>query len=238
MFKTKNYLKRSATIMLLVLFIILCSTNSFATLIYAGGPTNDNFNQFDALMYAYDYTETPNPAYKYYSDGGDCTNFASQVLYAAGMPMKGSVGYIDYANWYYNNPNIITQVSNSWINAEVFKKYWAQDLSGVGARNGYALYTYSLDEAINSRSTIINSVATGCIIQLVKNGESYHSMIVNTAFMMDNGLPDLEISQHSTDKFSFLFETLNSLRNGPASSRPDSIAVIKPYDTFYWMEGE
>lgn len=41
----------------------------------------------NAINYAADYARTSNPRYKDYSDdGGDCTNFVSQVLFAGGIP--------------------------------------------------------------------------------------------------------------------------------------------------------
>ena len=51
-----------------------------------GRSHNDiNYSRAKAVAYARKYWSDPNPAYPYYSKRGDCTNFASQIMYEAGV---------------------------------------------------------------------------------------------------------------------------------------------------------
>ncbi|MFD1477589.1 amidase domain-containing protein [Lacticaseibacillus jixianensis] len=59
--------------------------------------------------------------------GGDCTNFASQILLAGGADME----YPD-SGWYYYNA---VAYSPTWINAGLFADYWA----GRAVRTGQSL---------------------------------------------------------------------------------------------------
>ena len=58
---------------------------------------SSNFNVTEACAYAETFALNPNPNYKYFEDiGGDCTNFASQILYAGGI--KQTKAWIPYTN--------------------------------------------------------------------------------------------------------------------------------------------
>ncbi len=77
-------------------------------------PTGTRLSQMPnvsaASTYAIRYANNPNPAYNYYTQGGDCANFASQIARAGGM--------ITVANWRpYNGP---------WINAHMFGAKWGK----------------------------------------------------------------------------------------------------------------
>ena len=56
------------------------------------------YNRKKAVAYAHKHAFHPNPAFYDFSDlGGDCTNFASQCLYAGG----GVMNYKPVFGWYY-----------------------------------------------------------------------------------------------------------------------------------------
>jgi len=60
------------------------------------------YNRKKAVEYAVLWALSRNPLYYDYSEiGGDCTNFASQVLYAG----YGAMNYKPVYGWYYINPN-------------------------------------------------------------------------------------------------------------------------------------
>lgn len=60
------------------------------------------YNRQKALEYASDWALSRNPEFYDYSQiGGDCTNFASQVLFAG----YGQMNYKPVYGWYYINPN-------------------------------------------------------------------------------------------------------------------------------------
>lgn len=70
------------------------------------------YNIPGAVSYARQWAWSPNPAYRNFdSVGGNCTNFASQILLAGGDGMNSA--------WYYNNSG----QSLTWINANAFSNY-------------------------------------------------------------------------------------------------------------------
>ena len=193
--------------------LIMTPTNSFAGLIYNDGPVNYEFDAVYAYTYMYYYTTTPNSNYAYYTDGGDCTNFASQVLAYAGMDQFGSFQYLDYHYWYYNNPNIITQVSRTWTYAPMFRKYFAVDDNGEGAKRAYKYYKFTPQQALDNWQLIWDNSYSGCIYQLIdSDGNPYHTMLCNAA-MVGNTQTEIQTAQHSQDQFGDLRTTLTSLAN-------------------------
>ncbi len=73
-----------------------------------------------------------NPNYIFISDGGDCTNFASQCLYAGGLPMTSYVGeennngYVDTdTRWFYfsNNTSSGYSIATSWVRVKELYNY-------------------------------------------------------------------------------------------------------------------
>ena len=60
------------------------------------------YDRGKAVEYAHRWAFSRNPDFYDFSDiGGDCTNFASQVLYAG----YGEMNYRPVLGWYYNNIN-------------------------------------------------------------------------------------------------------------------------------------
>lgn len=60
------------------------------------------YNRKVAYHYAKTWATSRNPKYYNFNHiGGDCTNFASQVLIAGGCKMN----YDRWTGWYYNNVN-------------------------------------------------------------------------------------------------------------------------------------
>lgn len=196
-------------------------------LIFSNGHPNYEFDAVLAYDYIYHYTTTPNPAYKYYTEGGDCTNFASQVLHYSGIPKNGSVGYLDYNNWYYNNPDIPTQVSRTWTYAPMFRKYFAVDNNGEGAKRAYAYFEFSPQEALDNWRLIWDNSYSGCIYQLMNsNGEPYHSMLCSGA-MAGTTQTVIETAQHTSDRFGDLREILNNLKIQEPNSKISFIIIKK-----------
>ena len=75
---------------------------------------NIEYNRQDAVNYANRWALSRNPAYYDYSNiGGDCTNFASQVLYAG----TGVMNYNSENGWYYIDAN---NKSPSWTGVNFF----------------------------------------------------------------------------------------------------------------------
>jgi len=76
-----------------------------------------NYNRDKAVLYAHKWAYKRNPKYYNFDAlGGDCTNFASQVLFSGGLPMNYRVIF----GWYYTNLNNRTP---SWSGVEFLYKF-------------------------------------------------------------------------------------------------------------------
>nr|WP_081254143.1 amidase domain-containing protein [Bacillus wiedmannii] len=94
-----------------------------------------------AVNYALQWALSRNPAYDDRSGaGGDCTNFVSQALYAGGMrmDMPGEIShlspYVTDGGWFSKRIDLSVpsyRVSSSWINVEMFYRYWTPRSTNV-----------------------------------------------------------------------------------------------------------
>ena len=74
-----------------------------------------------AVAYAHRWAFQRNPAFYDYEDiGGDCTNFASQCLYAG----SGVMDFTPDFGWYYLNAN---DKAPAWTGVEYFYRYLTRD---------------------------------------------------------------------------------------------------------------
>lgn len=84
-----------------------------------------SFSVGEAVSYAYKYAPNPNTSSYRYFPKGDCTNFASQVLYAGGMKQIPTTS--NNRGWWHKSRKIRGKTchyhSTSWINANTFAKY-------------------------------------------------------------------------------------------------------------------
>ena len=75
------------------------------------------YNRRSAVAYAHRWAFRRNPEYYDYEDiGGDCTNFASQCLYAG----SGVMDFTPDFGWYYLNAN---DKAPAWTGVEYFYRY-------------------------------------------------------------------------------------------------------------------
>ena len=78
------------------------------------------YDRVAAVAYAHRWAFSRNPRfYDYEEIGGDCTNFASQCLYAGSRVMN----YTPVYGWYYINAN---EKAPAWTGVEYFRFYPAQ----------------------------------------------------------------------------------------------------------------
>lgn len=80
-----------------------------------------------AVRYAHQWAFSRNPAFYDYEElGGDCTNFASQCLYAG----TGVMNFTPIYGWYYLNPN---DKAPAWTGVPYFRNFLVrlQALSGA-----------------------------------------------------------------------------------------------------------
>lgn len=135
-----------------------------------------NYNRTKARKYMVKYYKYPNPDYLYF--GSDCTNYASQILYAANVPMveKSSGWYFHYVN------DCFGEYSTSWttvldnrkfvrpklmgnfttINREtsdkVTKKYMEKIIKSFNPQVGDIIYFYNREKKKYSHTAVISSV--------------------------------------------------------------------------------
>lgn len=111
-----------------------------------------------AVAYAHEWAFGRNPAfYNYDAIGGDCTNFASQVLLAGGADMN----YTPTFGWYYIDPN---EKAPAWTGVEYLYRFLTAQDGRCGPRGAVV----PLEE-----------IEPGDIIQLSFDGEAFqHSPVV------------------------------------------------------------
>ena len=117
-----------------------------------------------------------NKEYKNFNpDGGDCANFASQIMFEGGNFKKNSI-------WNYYNKS----ATGAWINAQSFKNYLISSGRGSYIAKGYYCDTYK--DAFNLRP--------GDIVAYEKKGRITH---VSTVTGLDSkGYP--LVTCHNTDR--------------------------------------
>lgn len=136
----------------------------------ASARTGGQFDREKALRYAVKHSGVRalpeggkyNPKYKIYTfAGGDCANFASQVLHAGGIPMGGG--------W-----NYIKEGTTAWVQSESL--VWHLLSSGTG----YRLFRGTFSEAGSGiqPESAAGQLEPGDIIAYEKKGQLYHVAVV------------------------------------------------------------
>lgn len=136
------------------------------------------YERREAVQYAHRWAYGRNPAfYDYEKIGGDCTNFASQCLYAG----SGIMNYIPDYGWYYIDAN---QKSPSWTGVIYLYNFLVREEQSVGPVG---------------KEVELQEIRPGDVVQLSFDGESYqHSPVVVFADQPKN-LSDILVAAHSYD---------------------------------------
>ncbi|MBQ8209083.1 MAG: amidase domain-containing protein [Clostridia bacterium] len=144
------------------------------------------YNRYAAAEYAKKWALSRNDEYyNFDSIGGDCTNFASQCIYAGAKIMN----FTPDTGWYYRSVN---DRSAAWTGVEYLYKFLVNN-KGAGP------FAHTVAE---------NEIRTGDIIQLGRNdGSFYHSLVVTQT------APHIRISAHTYDSLnrrldSYVYETI------------------------------
>ena len=145
------------------------------------------YNREKALSYARRWAYDRNPNYYDYSFiGGDCTNFASQVLYEG----YGVMNYKPVFGWYYINPN---QKSPAW----------------TGVNELYRFITTNRGDGPKGAEVSINDIEPGDLVQLDFDGDGVYE---HTPVILDTGdfTPDtIKVAAHSRDSLDRPLSTYN-----------------------------
>ena len=133
---------------------------------------NIPYNRLKAVEYAEKWALGRNPAYfDFQSLGGDCTNFASQCIFAGASVMN----FTPSTGWYYRSASDRTA---SWTAVEYLYNFLVKNRS-VGP------YAHQAD---------VSEIMIGDIVQLSdRNGVFYHSPVITAIF------PEILVSTHTFD---------------------------------------
>ena len=149
-----------------------------------------NYNREAALAYAKKWAFKRNPQFYDFSKlGGDCTNFASQCVYAGAKIMN----YTPIYGWFYNNANDRTA---SWTGVEYLYNFLTQN-EGVGPF---------------AKEVPLSELEIGDVVQLGREtGDFYH-----TPFVVGFRRGQILVAAHSYDAYdkplqSYSFDRVRGL---------------------------
>lgn len=166
---------------------------------------NSSYNRAGAVSFIKQYAAKPgylvSPYVTYPTEtlGGDCTNFASEILYiGGGLPFHGQKGYNrNTVDWYYYGPNVPPATNprtSSWTGADEFRQHWGMK-NGVGGKFAYEMRKYTKEEAPSYYNEIYSALENGDMVQYVRaDGLTSHTQIV-----WNYGSGTMNVAQHSTD---------------------------------------
>ncbi len=136
----------------------------------------------NAVNYARRWAFARNPAYYNFDRlGGDCTNFASQCLFAG----AGVMNFSPDIGWYYKNLN---DRSAAWTGVEYFYRFLTGNRQGLG--DGYGPF---------AEETTVSGLKIGDFVQFGRaTGDFYHTPVV--VGFNARGVPLL--AAHTNDAFN------------------------------------
>ena len=145
---------------------------------------SSNFDLSRAQAYAEEYALSWNYVYGRYSS--DCTNFASQILHYAGMPLVSG-------QWQYNGNEL---AKRRWNVAHDFIDYF-------GLERGYAYNAYATRAEVNTYAR------PGDFMGYMSD-DTY--TIWHVVFVQSKVNGEIYVSQHTTDRFNERWNSINITR--------------------------
>ena len=126
-----------------------------------------SYNRTAAKNYAHAYWNSPNTSAwcDYTNNGGDCTNFVSQCLYAGGWT-KQNGSYCSNSVWYHNGAGYC------W-NTSTVKNY---SCSWTQANNMYGYLSNS--KRVYQASYPLSYYQIGDVVQLLSGSNAFHTMLI------------------------------------------------------------
>lgn len=182
---TRN-IKIKLLIIVLTLILTKISYNSYAL---ANVKVNDYSREL-AREYALKWATSHNKDYyNYINDGGDCTNFVSQVLRAGGMDFIGNKKNATSINsWFYYSADLPNRTA-TWTSAKAFNLHFGKEF-----KRAYKYREYTIDDALRNWNNIYSSIYIGDIVQYSRpNNIAFHSQAITD--ILDN--ETIYFSQHS-----------------------------------------
>lgn len=140
-----------------------------------------SYDRNSAVEYAHKWAFKRNPNYLNFDNlGGDCTNFASQVLYAGSHIMN----YTPVYGWYYNSSDDRTA---SWTGVEYLYNF-------LVTNQGNGPFGEEID---------VNDINIGDIIQLSFDGEVFRHSPVVVRVGNPVSINNILIAAHSYDRDNY-----------------------------------
>ncbi len=180
---------------------------------------NKNYNREKAKAYAEKYALSANPLYPFYSLGGDCANFISQVLKAGGLDEIGEK-WNDFNAWFCHTSSEkdLKNTAITWRAARYFRRHWGNE-NGIG-RNRAAFYTeMKVIDAIKDFDNLYNMLFIGDIVQYgdpLQNNYPYHTQVIHEkGFNLLIERNDLFMAQHSKNRKNVSFYKYLTLLDHP-----------------------
>lgn len=147
------------------------------------------YNRNNAVAYAREWALSRNPQYfDFHGIGGDCTNFASQCIYAG----AGVMNYTRDVGWYYISPN---DRAAAWS----------------GVQYLYRFLTTNQGAGPVGRDADLSEIQLGDVIFLSNGQRLYHTLVV-TGFDTDG---EILICAHTVDSYMRRLDTYNYVRAYP-----------------------
>lgn len=174
---------------------ILKNENDYASYLAGTGHTpltcDNEYNRKKAVEYSYKWIEKRNPNW-YTSVDSNCQNYASQVLYAGGIPMDIKGNYLEQwkfyspadEHWIIIKKQIRSGISYSWINVKKFNQY-VEDNKGYGlcAKTNVNLYY----------------AEPGDIIHVGYLDPNMHTVVVSDVYEKDGKVVDILVNSNTID---------------------------------------
>lgn len=147
------------------------------------------YDRIAAVQYARQWALKRNPKFQDYEDwGGNCTNYISQCVNAGGVPMDPYGGNV-MKQWYWYSDKKRTP---SWTAAQPFFEYF----TGNNNSNTQNFGVYAAEVGYDD-------LELGDIVQLVKYGKAYHTMIITGILLDGDKVQDYLESQNTYDLLDY-----------------------------------
>lgn len=177
-----------------------------------------DFSVSKGVAYAKKYADGKNvPKYAYFSwpFGGDCTNFASQILEAGGVKQVKNSSALK--GWWHKSKNGAHSHSDSWIKARTFAKYMGVSYSTT------------------SHKAFSKKLRKGDFIAFDKTGDGNYDhlgFVTATSTKTYKGANDYQVAQHGSDYLAWMssdkngWEKIENQHPKPGEKKP-RYAIIR-----------
>ena len=155
-----------------------------------------DYDRLAAVMYAHRWAFGRNPRFYDYEDiGGDCTNFASQCLFAGSKQMNFTPTF----GWYYINAN---EKAPAWTGVEYLYRFLVRENHSIGPVG---------------RLSSIADILPGDIVQLRFSGDAFQHTPVVVWADHPRSPADILVAAHSQDAdnrplSSYMYESIRYIQ--------------------------